>query len=216
MQAANLRPFLIRVLKALTSIHLGTLTCEPPPPASLCPCHIQPHTITQGWVEFRDEKVGGLGTMEGRRKVAGTWERKPSIRQGGPYLKTGATRWDQRKKEKTPSPHRFVFLIEMWVHIRQVQRHRRRSQAKSVCPDGDFSLTAPLVLCCYSHPSQDSCRNVSKHFFSCRRGGRGWGWRVRGPPPGQQPQCSCGGGCGRAKESAESRLTARGVAQRGS
>lgn len=130
-------------------------------PASLSPCHIQPHTIRQGWAEIEDKQAGGLGTNEEGRKVAGTWE-KTKHRQGGPYLKTGSTQWGPAR-EKTlreliaPSPHQFVFLLEMWVHGRttfcgagaalHVLRHPGRKSLSHSLPGVRIQPhTSPAVL----------------------------------------------------------------------
>lgn len=161
-------------------------------PASLGPCHIQPHTIRQGWAEIEDKQAGGLGTNEEGRKVAGTWE-KTKHRQGGPYLKTGSTQWGPAR-EKTlreliaPSPHQFVFLLEMWVHGRtpfcgagaalHVVRHPGlKTLSLSLCPEFVSNLTPPRLCLLLFLSGQDSHRSVSKHVFSCS-----W-WRSPQAPP---------------------------------
>lgn len=71
--------------------------------------------------------LADLYRKEGREGLEGDsgtfWEVKTKHRQGGPYLKTGssASGTSQRKTQQrppiAPSPHRFVFLLEMWVFL---------------------------------------------------------------------------------------------------
>lgn len=101
--------------------------------------------------------------------MAGTWE-KTKHRQGGPYLKTGAMRWSQREKNPrepiAPSPHRFVFLIEMWVHSRQFSVAPAPSSKLKLCPRGRHQPHASLAVLLFLS-GQVSRRSVSKHL-SCR------------------------------------------------
>lgn len=120
-------------------------------PASLGPCHIQPHTIRQGWAEIEDKQAGGLGTNEEGRKVAGTWE-KTKHRQGGPYLKTGSTQWGPAR-EKNPKRAHSTIAPPVCVSLRDVgtwqdtflRRRRRPARSEASGTKDSLSLSLPGV-----------------------------------------------------------------------
>lgn len=166
-------------------------------PASLGPCHIQPHTIRQGWAEIEDKQAGGLGTNEEGRKVAGTWE-KTKHRQGGPYLKTGSTQWGPAR-EKNPKRAHSTIAPPVCVSLRDVgtwqdtflRRRRRpaRSEASGTKDSLSFSARSsyptshlPGCACCYSCPAK--VHNAAfRNIFSPAAVGK---------PPGTTKKAICG------------------------
>lgn len=137
-------------------------------PVSLGPCHIQPHTITQGWADVEDKQAGGLGTREGRKEGG----RHLGENQASPRRTLSKNRGHavEPAREKPKRAHSTIappvcvsHTLKMWVHGRQFSVAPTPPFKLKSCPEGDISLTPPW-LCCYSCPAKSHAaafRNTS-------------------------------------------------------
>lgn len=107
--------------------------------------------------------------------MAGSWEKtKHPPRRTLSKNRGHASGTSERKNPRepiAPSPHRFVFLLEVWVHSLPGSSSGALQAKPSARRAGDFSLTPPLVWCCYSRPQPRFTTRRFETTLSCRCGG---------------------------------------------